>query len=138
MDFFDGQNDNEKIRTHMENAITNKYDAILLHPAGDPEAQVAPAHEALDAGLTVVAVGTLMNNESAFKWSNANPYEQGAVNARYAAKIVPKNAKAVVLWTSRKSSLARTSRIPGRNSSQFVLMSRSLIRRSETGTRKKA
>ena len=25
MDFFDGQNDNEKIRTHMENAITNKY-----------------------------------------------------------------------------------------------------------------
>lgn len=95
MDFFDGQNDNEKIRTHMENAITNKYDAILLHP-NDPEAQVAPAHEALDAGLTVVAVNTIVNSKRV-PMVDANPYEQGAVNARYAAKIVPKNAKAVVL-----------------------------------------
>lgn len=95
MDFFDGQNDNEKIRTHMENAITNKYDAILLHP-NDPEAQVAPAHEALDAGLTVVAVNTIVNSPRV-PMVDANPYEQGAVNARYAAKIVPKNAKAVVL-----------------------------------------
>jgi len=95
MDFFDGQNNNDQIRTHMENAITNKYDAILLHP-NDPEAQVAPAHEALDAGLVVVAVNTIVNSKRV-PMVDANPYEQGAVNARYAAKMVPKNVQAVVL-----------------------------------------
>jgi inositol transport system substrate-binding protein len=95
MDFFDGQNNNDLIRTHMENAITNKYDAILLHP-NDPEAQVAPAHEALDAGLVVVAVNTIINSKRV-PMVDANPYEQGAVNARYALKTVPKGVKAVVL-----------------------------------------
>ncbi len=95
MDFFDGQNNNDLIRTHMENAITSKYDAILLHP-NDPEAQVAPAHEALDAGLVVVAVNTIINSKRV-PMVDANPYEQGAVNARYAAKTAPKGLKAVVL-----------------------------------------
>ena len=98
MDFFDGQNNNDLIRTHMENAIVNKYDAILLHP-NDPEAQVAPAHEALDAGLVVVAVNTIVNSKRV-PMVDANPYEQGAVNARYALKTVPQGIKAVVLLGS--------------------------------------
>ena len=95
MDFFDGQNKNEQVNAHIENAIVNKYDAILLHP-NDPVAHLQPAHEALDAGMVVVAVNTIVESDR-IPMVDANPFEQGAVNARYAVDVIPQDAKVVVL-----------------------------------------
>jgi len=95
MDFFDGQNKNDLVNAHIENAIVNKYDAILLHP-NDPVAHLQPCHEALDEGLVVVAVNTIVDSDR-IPMVDANPYEQGAVNARYAVDVIPQNANAVVL-----------------------------------------
>ncbi|MBI3395576.1 MAG: substrate-binding domain-containing protein, partial [Spirochaetia bacterium] len=50
---FDGQSKNELIASHIENAVTSKYDLILLQPL-DSEAQVAPVKEAIAAGVKVV------------------------------------------------------------------------------------
>jgi inositol transport system substrate-binding protein len=95
MDFFDGQNKNDLVNDHIENAIVNKYDAVLLHP-NDPVAHLQPIHEALDAGMVVVAVNTVVNSDRV-PMVDADPYEQGAVNARYAVDVIPRNAKVVVL-----------------------------------------
>ena len=95
MDFFDGQNKNEQVNAHIENAIVNKYDAILLHP-NDPVAHLQPCHEALDAGLVVVAVNTIVDSDR-IPMVDANPYEQGGVVARYALDVIPEGGKAVVL-----------------------------------------
>lgn len=95
MDFFDGQNKNELVNAHIENAIVNQYDAILLHP-NDPVAHLQPAHEALDAGIVVVAVNTIVESDRV-PMVDANPFEQGAVNARYGLDVIPEGAGAVVL-----------------------------------------
>ena len=50
---FDGQSRNEMIASHIENAVTSKYDLILLQPF-DSEAQVAPVKEAVAAGVMPV------------------------------------------------------------------------------------
>ena len=95
MDFFDGQNRNEQVNAHIENAIVNKYDAVLLHP-NDPVAHLQPCHEALDAGLVVVAVNTIVDSDR-IPMVDANPFEQGAVNARYGLDVIPEGANVVVL-----------------------------------------
>ena len=95
MDFFDGQNKNDQVNSLIENAIVNQYDAILLHP-NDPVAHLGPIHEALDAGLVVVAVNTIVDSDRV-PMVDANPYEQGAVNARYGYDMIPQNANVVVL-----------------------------------------
>lgn len=94
-EFFDGQAQNELVNEHIENAITRGYDAILLH-ANDPVAHVSYVHEALDAGIEVVTVNTIIQSDRVPQ-VDADPYEQGAVNARYAVDLVPQNGKAVVL-----------------------------------------
>ena len=60
---FDGQSKNELIASHIENAVTNKYDLILLQPL-DSEAQVAPVKDAVKAGIKVVTVNNRGNDPS--------------------------------------------------------------------------
>ena len=60
---FDGQSKNELIASHIENAVTSKYDLILLQPL-DSEAQVAPVKEAIAAGVKVVTVNNRINDNS--------------------------------------------------------------------------
>ncbi len=92
---FDGQSKNELITTHIENAVTNKYDLILLQPF-DSEAQVAPVKDAVKAGVKVVTVNNRVNDPS-IPAVDADPIQQAEVNAKLAVKQVPQNAKVVVL-----------------------------------------
>ena len=92
---FDGQSKNELIASHIENAVTNKFDLILLQPL-DSEAQVAPVKEAIAAGVKVVTVNNRINDETV-PAVDADPMQQAEVNAKLAIKQVPQNAKVVVL-----------------------------------------
>jgi inositol transport system substrate-binding protein len=92
---FDGQSKNEQIAAHIENAVTNNYDLILLQPF-DSEAQVAPVKDAVQAGVKVVTVNNRVNDPS-IPAVDADPIQQAEVNANLAIKQVPQNAKVVVL-----------------------------------------
>ncbi|MDR2788121.1 MAG: sugar ABC transporter substrate-binding protein [Candidatus Accumulibacter sp.] len=92
---FDGQSKNEVIASHIENAVTNKYDLILLQPF-DSEAQLAPVKDAVEAGVKVVTVNNRVN-DPAIPAVDADPIQQAEVNAQLAIKQVPQNAKVVVL-----------------------------------------
>ena len=92
---FDGQSNNETIATHIENAITNKFNGIILQ-AFDPQANVFPLHQAIDAGLVGVCVNPKVDTDRAGN-VDASPYDQAAVNAKLALNQIPKNAKVVVL-----------------------------------------
>ena len=92
---FDGQSKNELIASHIENAVTSKYDLVLLQPL-DSEAQVAPVKEAIAAGVKVVTVNNRINDASV-PAVDADPIQQAEVNAKLAVKQVPQNAKVVVL-----------------------------------------
>ena len=92
---FDGQSKNELIASHIENAVTNKFDLILLQPL-DSEAQVAPVKDAVKAGVKVVTVNKRVNDPP-MPAVDADPIQQAEVNAKLAIKQVPQNAKVVVL-----------------------------------------
>lgn len=96
VDVFDGESRNEVIAAHIENAVTNRYDLILLQPL-DSEAQVAPAAAAMDAGVKVVTVNNRINDNNRAPAVDADPVEQAAKNARLAVNQVPKNGNVVVL-----------------------------------------
>ncbi|AFG36519.1 sugar ABC transporter substrate-binding protein [Spirochaeta africana] len=92
---FDGQSRNELIADHIENAIVNQFDLILLQPL-DSVAQVAPVREAIAAGLHVVTVNNMINDPTV-PAIDADPIEQAAGNAELAVTQVPQNANVVVL-----------------------------------------
>ena len=96
VDIFDGESKNEVIASHIENAVVQKYDCILLQPY-DSEAQVAPAMEAMDAGIQLVTVNNRINDNDRAAAIDADPVEQAAKNAELALKQVPQNGKVVVL-----------------------------------------
>ncbi len=92
---YDGQSNNEMISTHIENAVTNKFDVIVLQPY-DPEANIYPLEEAVDTGIIAICTNPMIDSPK-FGNVDANPYDQGAVVARSALAQVPQNANVVVL-----------------------------------------
>jgi len=93
---YDGESRNEVIASHIENAVINEYDLILLQPL-DSEAQVAPVTEAMNAGVKVVTVNNRINDNDRAPAIDADPVEQAARNARLAVEQVPENGRVVVL-----------------------------------------
>lgn len=99
VDVLDGQADDAKQNGLIENSITNKYDLIILQP-NDSEAQKPYIQKAVAAKIPVILTNPRIPDDAIMKVTNsvdADPYEQGAVVARYALDIIPKNAKVVVL-----------------------------------------
>ncbi|MCD8350471.1 MAG: sugar ABC transporter substrate-binding protein [Planctomycetaceae bacterium] len=92
---FDGQSNNETISNHIENAIVNKFNAILLQPF-DTEANRYPMELAVDAGLIAACVNVQIDDPR-FGNVDANPYDQAAVNTKAALTQIPHNATVVVL-----------------------------------------
>jgi inositol transport system substrate-binding protein len=92
---FDGQSNNETISSHIENAVTSRFDAILLQPF-DVEANRYPLLQAVEAGLTAACVNVQIPDPRLGN-VDANPYDQAAVNARAAVKQIPRDANVVVL-----------------------------------------
>jgi inositol transport system substrate-binding protein len=92
---FDGQSRNEVMQANIENAVQNKYDLTIIQPY-DPEIQIGPVKAAMAQGSKFVATNPRFKDDSVPS-VDANPYQQGAVNAILALPQIPKNAQVVVL-----------------------------------------
>jgi inositol transport system substrate-binding protein len=93
---FDGQASDDTENSKIENAIVNKYDAIIIQP-NNGEAQRPYAIKAVEAGIVTITTNARIAGIAGASSVDADPYEQAAVNARLAVKQVPQNAKVVVL-----------------------------------------
>jgi inositol transport system substrate-binding protein len=99
VDVVDGQADDAKQNAAIENAITNKYDLIILQP-NDSEAQKPYIRMAVDAKIPIILTNPRVPDPAIMAVTNsvdADPYEQGAVVARLALTQIPQGAKVVVL-----------------------------------------
>lgn len=96
VDVFDGEANDEKENTMIENAITNKYDAIIIQP-NNGEAQRPYAERVVEAGIFCITTNARIENIKGASSVDADPFEQAAVNARLALKQVPKDGRVVVL-----------------------------------------
>ena len=97
VDIMDGQASDERVNSFIENSITNQYDLIILQP-NNGEAQTPYVRQVVAAGIPIILTNPRIPELIGETHSvDADPYEQGAVNARYALDLVPQNAKVVVL-----------------------------------------
>jgi inositol transport system substrate-binding protein len=96
LDVFDGEANDEKENSMIENAITNKYDLVIVQP-NNGEAQRPYVEKVVKAGIFAITTNARISNIEGASSVDANPYEQAGVNARAAIEQIPKNAKVVVL-----------------------------------------
>ena len=96
VDVFDGQANDETENSLIENAITNKYDCIIIQP-NNGEAQRPYAEKVVAAGIICITTNARIDGIKGSSTVDAQPYEQAAVNARMALKVVPQGATAVIL-----------------------------------------
>ncbi len=96
VDVFDGQASDDKENSLIENAITNKYDAIVIQP-NNGEAQRPYAEKAVAAGIVTITTNARISGIEGASSVDADPYAQAAVNAQLAVEQVPQNANVVVL-----------------------------------------
>ncbi|MHB8061414.1 MAG: sugar ABC transporter substrate-binding protein [Ruminiclostridium sp.] len=96
LDVFDGQASDEKENSMIENAITSKYDLVIVQP-NNGEAQRPYVEKLVQAGILAITTNARISDIEGSSSVDADPYEQGAVNARAALEQIPKNAKVVVL-----------------------------------------
>jgi len=93
---FDGQADDYKQNSLIENAIINKFDVIIIQP-NNGESQRPYAEKVVDAGIFCITTNARIEGIKGASSVDANPYEQAAVNARAAVEQIPQNANVVVL-----------------------------------------
>lgn len=96
LDVFDGEANDEKENSMIENAITNKYNLVIVQP-NNGEAQRPYVEKVVKAGIFAITTNARISGIEGASSVDANPYEQAAVNARAALEQIPKNAKVVVL-----------------------------------------
>ena len=92
---FDGQSQNSVMQSNIENALTNKYDLVIIQPY-DPAVQIGPIKSAMAKGMKVVATNPKFQDDSVPS-VDSSPYLLGQVNAKLALTQVPKSANVVVL-----------------------------------------
>ncbi|MDK2788139.1 MAG: inositol transport system substrate-binding protein [Epulopiscium sp.] len=96
LDVFDGQADDEKENTAIENAIASKYDAIIVQP-NNGEAQRPYVEKVVQNGIIAITTNARIDGIEGSSSVDADPYKQAAVNAQLALEQIPQNAKVVVL-----------------------------------------
>ncbi len=96
VDVFDGQASDDTENGLIENAITNKYDAIIIQP-NNGEAQRPYAEKAVEAGIVTITTNARISGIEGASSVDADPYVQAKVNADLAVEQVPQNANVVVL-----------------------------------------
>jgi len=96
LDVFDGQANDDKENSLIENAITNKYDLVIVQP-NNGEAQRPYVEKLVKAGIYTITTNARISGIEGASSVDAQPYEQAAVNARAAIEQIPQNAKVVVL-----------------------------------------
>ncbi len=93
---FDGQASDGIENSLIENAIVNKFDAIIIQP-NNGESQRPYAERVVQAGIICITTNARISGIKGASSVDADPYEQAAVQARSALTQVPENAKVVVL-----------------------------------------
>ncbi len=96
LDVFDGQASDDTENSLIENAITNKYDAIIVQP-NNGEAQRPYVEKAVAAGIVTITTNARISGIEGSSSVDADPYAQAKVNADLAVEQVPQNANVVVL-----------------------------------------
>ena len=96
VDIFDGQANDSTQNALIENAITSKYDAIIIQP-NNGEAQRPYAEKAVAAGIITITTNARIDGIEGASSVDADPYAQAAVNAIVAIDQIPQNANVVVL-----------------------------------------
>jgi inositol transport system substrate-binding protein len=93
----DGRGNDQQIADFVDNAITNKYDVILLQPQ-NTEAQRPPAERAVKAGIPLVTVNLrIPGMENVSHSVVASPSDQGGISAKLGVTQIPQGARVVVL-----------------------------------------
>ncbi|MDF9839346.1 MULTISPECIES: sugar ABC transporter substrate-binding protein [unclassified Paenibacillus] len=96
LEVFDGQANDDKENSMIENAITNKFDLVIVQP-NNGEAQRPYVEKVIKAGKFAVTTNARISGIEGASSVDADPYEQAGVNARAALDQIPQNAKVVVL-----------------------------------------
>jgi len=96
LEVFDGQASDDKVNSLIENAITNKFDLIIVQP-NNGEAQRPYVEKIVDAGIFAITTNARISGIEGASSVDADPYMQAAVNAQMALDAIPQNAKVVVL-----------------------------------------
>lgn len=96
VDVFDGQASDDTENALIENAITNKYDVIIIQP-NNGEAQRPYAEKAVEAGIITITTNARISDIEGASSVDADPYLQAKVNADLAFEQIPQNANVVVL-----------------------------------------
>jgi inositol transport system substrate-binding protein len=93
----DGQANDDKVNGFVENCISNRYDLIILQ-CNNGEAQTPYIRRVVDAKIPIILTNPRVPGLEPICHSvDADPYEQGAVNARLAVTQIPQNAQVVVI-----------------------------------------
>jgi inositol transport system substrate-binding protein len=93
---FDGEANDEKENAMIENAITNKFDCIIVQP-NNGEAQRPYVENIVKAGIIAITTNARIDGIEGSSSVDADPYMQAKVNCDLALTQVPQNAKVVVL-----------------------------------------
>jgi len=96
VDVFDGQANDDTENALIENAITNKYDAIIVQP-NNGEAQRPYVEKAVAAGIVTITTNARISGIEGASSVDADPYLQAKVNADAAVEQIPQGANVVVL-----------------------------------------
>lgn len=96
VDVFDGQANDDTENGLIENAITNKYDAIIVQP-NNGEAQRPYVEKSVAAGIVTITTNARISGIEGASSVDADPYLQAKVNADAAVEQIPKDANVVVL-----------------------------------------
>lgn len=96
LDVFDGEANDEKENTLIENAIANKFDAIIVQP-NNGEAQRPYVEKIVKANIIAITTNARIAGIAGASSVDADPYEQGAGVAKRALKDVPQGGKVVIL-----------------------------------------
>ncbi|MCK2025484.1 MULTISPECIES: sugar ABC transporter substrate-binding protein [Microbacterium] len=96
LEVFDGQADDEIENKMIENAIANRFDAIIIQ-ANNADAQLPYIQQSIDAGIVTITTNPRVEGLSGGNSVDADPYKQGAVVAELAVEQIPDGANVVVL-----------------------------------------
>ena len=96
LDVFDGQANDDTENGLIENAITNKYDVIIVQP-NNGEAQRPYVEKAVAAGIKVITTNARISGIVGSSSVDADPYAQAKVNCDVAISQIPQGANVVVL-----------------------------------------
>jgi len=96
LEVFDGNADDNTENGMIENAITNKFDGIIIQP-NNGDAQKPYVQKAADAGLKTITTNPKIDGINGASTIDQNPYDGATGLAKVAVTQIPQNAKVVVL-----------------------------------------